>query len=78
VRDLHGIHAYIDRFNPHAAGKILERLEAVGNSLGEMPERGRLTNGDRELTLVRPYILRYRVTPDRVVILRVRHGARKR
>lgn len=31
----------------------------------------------RETTLARPYIIRYRVDPDRVVILRVRHGARR-
>jgi plasmid stabilization system protein ParE len=35
------------------------------------PARRRL----REMTTVWPYILRYRVDQDRVVILRVRHGA---
>ena len=29
----------------------------------------------REMTTVWPYILRYRVEAERVIILRVRHGA---
>ena len=33
-------------------------------------------NGLREMTTVWPYIVRYRVETDRVVVLRIRHGAR--
>ena len=29
----------------------------------------------REMTIVWPYILRYRVSGDKVFILRIRHGA---
>ena len=29
------------------------------------------------MTTVRPYVLRYRVEADRVIILRIRHGARQ-
>jgi plasmid stabilization system protein ParE len=32
----------------------------------------------RKTTLARPYVIRYRVEPNRVVILRVRHSARRR
>jgi plasmid stabilization system protein ParE len=31
----------------------------------------------RELTVVYPYVIRYRITVDHLRILRVRHGARR-
>ena len=31
----------------------------------------------RELATIPPYLIRYRVLDDRVLILRVRHGARR-
>jgi plasmid stabilization system protein ParE len=41
-------------------------------------ERGRDAGGGRrEMTIVWPYVLRYRVEAERVVILRVRHGAQQ-
>ena len=53
-----------------------DRPIAVADSLAEFPERGRdAGNGLREMTTVRPYVLRYRVETERVVILRVRHSA---
>ena len=55
------------------------RIIEVGNSLGNFPSRSRAVPGMqlRETTLARPYIIRYRVEHDRVLILRVRHGARR-
>jgi toxin ParE1/3/4 len=57
------------------AAQIIE----AGNRLGNFPYRGRLVPGTqlRETTLARPYVIRYRIEPNRVVILRVRHGARR-
>jgi toxin ParE1/3/4 len=51
----------------------------VGNSLASFPDRGRQVPGTqlREITIARPYIIRYRADRDRVIILRVRHGARR-
>ena len=47
-------------------------------SLTDQPTRGRQARGRlRELTIVSPYIIRYRVDAEEVVILRVRHGARR-
>ncbi len=54
------------------AGRLLEAAE----SLSEFSDRGRPIDGNRELTVIRPYIIRYRVARDAVFILRVRHGAR--
>ncbi|HEV7995160.1 MAG TPA: type II toxin-antitoxin system RelE/ParE family toxin [Stellaceae bacterium] len=58
---------------------MAERIIKAGNSLSTFPYRGRQVSGTqlRVSTIVRPYIIRYRVDPDRVVILRVRHGARR-
>lgn len=78
VGHLEAIVAYISAFNPAAAGRFGERLIAVADSLAEFPDRGRDGgDGRREMTTVRPYVLRYRVEADRVIILRIRHGARQ-
>ena len=77
VAHLEAIVTYIDAFNPPAARRLGERLIAVADSLAEFPDRGReVGRGLREMTTVSPYILRYRVEAERVIILRVRHGAR--
>ena len=71
------ITAHIARFDPMAAEEIRDRLFALGNSLIDFPNRGRpASGGTRELTAVPPYILRYEVENDRVIILSIRHGAR--
>jgi plasmid stabilization system protein ParE len=51
----------------------------VGNGLLNFPDRGRpVPDTDlREATVVYPYIIRYRVDGDRVLILRVGHGMRR-
>lgn len=77
VAHLEAIVTYVAAFNPPAAKRLGQRLIAVADRLAEFSERGRdAGNGLREMTTVWPYILRYRVETDRVVILRVRHGAR--
>ena len=75
--NLDAIVSYIELFHPPAARRIATRLIELADSLADFPERGRdAGQGRRELTVVPPYILRYRVEAERVVILRVRHGAR--
>ena len=77
VAHLEAIVEYIEAFNPGAARRLGERLMEVADSLAEFPERGRdAGNGRREMTSVWPYVLCYRIEADRVVILRIRHGAR--
>ena len=71
------IRAYIQQFDPGASRRMAERLIEAGDSLAEFPERGRPVGDDRrELVTITPYLIRYRVSGDTVVILRVRHGAR--
>ena len=77
VAHLEAIVAYVEAFNPAAARRLAERLIEVADSLAEFPDRGRdVGSGRREMTTVWPYILRYRVIEDRVIILHIRHGAR--
>lgn len=41
-------------------------------------EKGRpAIHGTRELTTVKPYLIRYTVAGDRVYIIRIRHAARR-
>lgn len=63
--------------NPAAAERLGGRLVAVADSLAEFPNRGRDAGaGKREMTGIWPYVMRYRVDGDRVIILRIRHRAR--
>ena len=75
--ELEAITAYIAAENPLAAKRLARRLVALSDSLAEFPNRGRITEEDcREMTTVWPYILRYLIEGDTVLILRIRHGAR--
>lgn len=79
VDDLRSIRDYIGQFNPSAASRFAARLIATAESLADFSERGRPASSKRrELVVVWPYVIRYRIEPERVVILRVRHGARRR
>lgn len=69
----------VSQHSPLAAQRLGQRLLATGDSLETESDRGRpIGKGRRELTVVAPYLIRYRVTGARVVILEVRHGARRR
>jgi toxin ParE1/3/4 len=79
LADIEGIRRYIGNFNPYAARDLAARIVQVGDNLANFPYRGGAVPGTplRETTLARPYIIRYRVEPERVLILRVRHSARR-
>jgi toxin ParE1/3/4 len=79
LRDTAEIYAYLAQVNPAAAERLARALLAAGDSLISFPNRGRPVPGTtlRELTVVYPYVIRYRVAADHVRILLVRHGARR-
>ena len=79
LRGIWRAYEYLTDFNPHAAVHLAESLLAAGDSLVNFPHRGRPVRGTnmRELVTVSPYIIRYRVTADKVIVLRVRHGSRR-
>lgn len=75
--DIERITDYLKSVSPKGATRISVQLVAAANSLADFPERGRAIGPRRELTVIPPYVIRYRVDADRVLILRVRHGARR-
>lgn len=79
LEDVQDIRRYIDNFNPPAAVAVATAIIAAGDGLTNFPYRGRQVAGTdlRETALASPYIIRYRVEDDRVIILRVRHGRRR-
>ena len=77
VGTLEAITTYVAAFNPDAATKLAGQPMALADSLADFPHRGRdAGEGQREMTTVWPYILRYRVVDGAVLISRVRHVAR--
>ena len=77
LADLSSIRAYIGKFSPLAAQRMTVRPRAAASGLYDYPERGRPAgSGMRELTIVPPYVIRYRVSGGEVLILRIKHGAR--
>jgi toxin ParE1/3/4 len=81
LADVGGIIAYVAVENPVAARRIGRDLLAAGDSLAIFPRRGRpgRVAGTRELAIVSPYVIVYRVTgADDVTIVRIWHGAQDR
>jgi len=70
---------YLYDFNPQAAIRVAENIRQVGNGLVNFPHRGRMVPRTtmREVMTSYPYIIRYRIAGDEVIILRVRHAARR-
>jgi toxin ParE1/3/4 len=78
LADLEDISLYIADFNPAAAARFFIRLKAAAESLSEFADRGRpAIHGTRELTLVKPYLIRYAVKVDHVEVITIRHSARR-
>ena len=80
--DRAAIFAFLLERNPYAAASVAEEVLLAGDSLATFPYRGRpgLVSGTRELMVAAPYVLIYEidVAAQRVLILRVWHGARNR
>nr|WP_240606406.1 type II toxin-antitoxin system RelE/ParE family toxin [Phenylobacterium kunshanense] len=53
---------------------------AACDALEHLPERGRpgLVSGTREISLIWPYVIVYRIRPETVEIVRIWHGAQDR
>lgn len=76
LRNVNTIRLYVRQFNPLAAQRLALRLLNAGDSLVDFPERGApLPGARRQLTTVRPYLIRYRIDGGVVSILEVRHAA---
>ena len=81
LADVRRIVQYIATDNPVAAQRVGRELLLAGDSLTLFPRRGRPGRlpGTRELVVMPPYLLVYRLSDtDTVTILRVWHAAQHR
>lgn len=73
------IRAYVAQFDPDAAQRLAGRLVEAVYSLEDFPHRGRpASRGRRELVVIPPYVVRYKVEGDRVLIGDIKHGRQLR
>jgi len=78
LADLESISLYLAAFSPRAAARFFSLLKEAGDSLAMFAEKGRpAIHETRELTSVKPYVIRYAVRQDRVYVIRIRHAARR-
>jgi toxin ParE1/3/4 len=81
TRDFDEIHAYIAFDDRPAADRVIQKLVAAMKLLDAKPLIGRPTaDGRRREWSVPdlPYVIPYRISGDRVIILRIFHTSRKR
>lgn len=81
IQDVTNIVTYIAQSNPYAAAVMAARLDTAAAGLRTFPNRGRPGQepGTRELTVVAPYVIIYRLSADaEVEIVRVWHAAQSR
>ena len=78
IESVDAVWKYVRAFNAPAATRLVLRLYSIAETLSDNPERGRLLRDDvRQLTTASPYLMRYRVTPETIYILNIRHGSRR-
>lgn len=78
--ELDSIFAYIYQRNPRAAGRIVARIQSVVAQLARYPSLGppKYKLGVRMFPVRGyPYLIFYTIENDEVLILSVRHSARK-
>lgn len=73
------VYEYLLDFNPRAAKRVAEGLHDAGESLNHLPHRGRPVPGTimRDVITSFPYVIRYAVVGNDVLILRIRHTSRR-
>ncbi len=78
MQDVARITRYIRKDNLTAARAVATAIFDSGNSLADLPNRGKIGRiaGTREIFFPGwPYVLVYRVNPEAIDILRIYHGA---
>ncbi|MGN7291827.1 type II toxin-antitoxin system RelE/ParE family toxin [Rhizobium sp. SAFR-030] len=67
--------SYLDSFNPRAAARVVESLQAAFRLLGEHPKIGKpLSLPGRRRFVSGVYVIDYSLERTRVVISHIRHG----
>ncbi len=78
--DLADVRSYIAQVTPEAARTVIQRIMKLVDQLPFIPNLGRAgrVKGRRELVVSgTPFIVPYRITTDRIEILRLYHAARR-
>lgn len=78
--DLEGIRTYISQHNPAAAGRVVALIEKIATRLGDFPESGQRSDElDARVVFSTqyPYRIYYRIASGEVLILHIRHAARR-
>jgi toxin ParE1/3/4 len=79
LADLDEIFAYVAADNREAAARLVARIEDVAKRIADSPYIGEATRKSEFRRFpVGNYLIVYEVGKDEVVILYVRHGARRR
>lgn len=79
LSDFVSILEYIEQDNPERAKSFAAELQKKVNNLAEFPSMGRpgCVMGTRELVVHENYVIPYRVRGGAVMVLSVRHAARR-
>ena len=80
LRQLAEILDYIDARSPQGADNVKRRLQAVIDLLADHPNSGRLTSKEgirRAVARPYPYLIFYRADASGIVVLGIRHAARR-
>jgi plasmid stabilization system protein ParE len=79
--ELGDIHSFLVQLNPIAARAAVARIESTARQIGMFPYMGRVKyrQNVRMFPVRRfPYLIFYTIEADEVVILSIRHAARRR
>jgi toxin ParE1/3/4 len=80
LRDLESISTYLIERSPSGAAKVLGAIKSSIDTLGYFPQIGRLVDnaGHRRVPVIRyPFVIFYRVAGDDLLVLHIRHAARR-
>ena len=80
LKHLDSIHRHIAEDSPVYARRMVDKVTRRSRQIGAFPRSGRMVPEYRDIDIREvvepPYRVVYRVTPDRVDVLAVFHGAR--
>ena len=80
LRNLRTISAYVEKENPLAAARVVNRIEEAVAGLGYAPGMGTPTSRPdiyRFAISGTPYLVFYEIFDEEVAIVHIRHGARR-
>jgi plasmid stabilization system protein ParE len=78
--DLESVRSYVAQHNPAAAGRVIALIERMVARLADFPEAGQRSDefDARVISSARyPYRVYYRIVSGEVIILHIRHTARR-